>query len=137
MNTGPHLHFQGTCREAFDFYAKTLGGKIAFSMTLGEAPGAAEVPAAQRDQVIHARLDLGERQIFGCDAPPERYQTPQGFNVLALVAEPAEADRIFRALSDDGVITMPIAQTFWSKRFGMCTDRFGIPWMVNCEQPPQ
>jgi PhnB protein len=137
MNLGPHLHFRGNCREAFDFYAKLMRGKVVFCMTFGESPAAGEVPAALRDQVIHARLDFGDRQLFGCDAPPERYQTPQGFNLMALVKEPAEADRLFNALSDNGSVTMPIATTFWSPRFGMCTDRFGIPWMVNCEPAPQ
>jgi PhnB protein len=90
-----------------------------------------------RDQIIHARLEFGDRTIFGCDVPPERYQAPQGFNVLVVVGTPAEADRLFGPLSDNGAIVMPIAATFWSPRFGMCTDRFGIPWMINCEPAPQ
>lgn len=137
MQAGPHLHFKGNCREAFDFYAKTFGGKIVFAMTFGESPAAADVPDEFRNRIIHARLDLGDRQLFGCDAPPERYQKPQGFNVLANTPDAAEAERCFKALSDNGSVTMPIGQTFWAYRFGMCTDRFGIPWMINCEQPPR
>ena len=137
MNFGPHLHFHGNCREAFDFYARLFKGKVAFTMTFGEAPGTQQVPAALREQIIHARLEFGDRQIFGCDAPPERYEKPQGFNLNVLVSTPAEAERLFNALSDNGQITMPIQKTFWSPRFGMCTDRFGIPWMVNCEPAPQ
>ena len=137
MNIGPHLHFNGNCREAFDLYARVLNGKVAFAITFGEAPGSGAVPEALRDQIAHARLEFGARQIFGCDATAERYQKPQGFNVMAVVSTPAEADRIFGALSDNGSVTMPIGKTFWSPRFGMCTDRFGIPWMVNCEPAPQ
>jgi PhnB protein len=137
MQTGPHLHFKGNCREAFDFYARTFGGKIAFAMTFGESPAAAETPPQLRNQIIHARLDLGDRQLYGCDAPPERYQTPQGFNVLASVEKPEDAERFFNALADNGSVTMPFQKTFWAHRFGMCTDRFGIPWMINCEQPPR
>jgi PhnB protein len=94
------------------------------------------MPPEMRDQVIHARLEFGNQAIMGGDAPPGRYQLPQGFNVLLTVAEPAEAERVFVALARDGSVTMPFAQTFWAHRFGMCTDRFGIPWMVNCERAP-
>ena len=135
MNTSAHLHFQGNCREAFGFYAEVLGGRIVFAMTFGEAPGVAQTPPELRDQIIHARLDLGEQFLLGCDAPPGRYQAPQGFNVMVAVEDTAEAERIFQALADRGTISMPFQETFWAKRFGMCTDRFGIPWMVNCAKP--
>ena len=135
MQTLPHLHFRGNCSEAFGFYAKTLGGRIAFSMTYGESPAAAQTPREARDQVIHARLELGSQALTGCDAPGDRYRTPQGFSVLAEVADTAEAERIFGALAERGSITMPFQETFWAKGFGMCTDRFGIPWMINCAKP--
>ena len=116
--------------------AKYLDGEDPFLMTYGEAPGAANAPAAMREQVIHARLELGEQQsLLGCDTPPERYCAPQGFNVMAAVEEPDQAERIFEALADQGSVTMPMQETFWARRFGMCTDRFGIPWMVNCAKP--
>jgi PhnB protein len=136
MQASPHLHFEGNCREAFDFYATTFRGRIAFAMTYGESPAASQTPPEVRNQIIHARLEFGSQAIMGCDAPGERFQTPQGFNVLLTVPQPAEAERLFLALAGGGTITMPFAQTFWAHRFGMCTDRFGIPWMVNCEQAP-
>ena len=135
MNTSAHLHFRGNCREAFRFYTETLGGRIVFAMTYGESPAAEHTPTAMREQIIHARLDLGEQFLLGCDSPPDRYQAPQGFNVMVAVEQPDEAERIFRALADNGTVTMPFQETFWAKRFGMCTDRFGIPWMVNCAKP--
>ena len=135
MQTSPHLHFNGTCREAFDFYARTFGGKIEFSMTYGEAPGAEKVPAETRNQIIHARLDFGGQFLLGCDTPGEHYHTPQGFNVMAAVEQPAEAERIFGTLAAGGKVTMPVQETFWAHRFGMCTDRFGTPWMINCAKP--
>lgn len=73
--------------------------------------------------------------LLGCDAPSDRYQTPQGFNVMAAVDDPDDAERIFKKLAEGGTISMPCQETFWAHRFGMCTDRFGIPWMVNCEKP--
>ena len=135
MNTSTHLNFKGNCREALRFYEQVLGGRIVFAMTYGESPAAAHTPPEMRDQIIHARLDLGTQFLLGCDAPPERYQAPQGFGIMVAVAEPADAERLFQALADDGTVTMPLQETFWAKRFGMCTDRFGTPWMVNCEKP--
>ena len=87
MQTVPHLHFRGNCREAFRFYADTFGGRIPFAMTFGESPAAAQSPPELRDQIIHARLEFGDQAICGCDAPEERYQKPQGFNVLASVSD--------------------------------------------------
>jgi PhnB protein len=136
MQASPHLHFKGNCREAFNFYAATLRGRIAFAMTYGESPAASQTPPEVRDQIIHARLEFGDQALMGCDPPRERFQPAQGFNVLLTVQEPAEAERVFVALAREGSISMPFAQTFWAYRFGMCTDRFGIPWMVNCERAP-
>jgi PhnB protein len=135
MQTSPHLHFKGNCREAFQSYADTFGGRIVFAMTYGESPAATETPSDVRDMIIHARIDFGGQFLLGCDAPGDRYQSPQGFNVMAAVEKPAEAERIFKALAEGGTITMPVQETFWAHRFGMCTDRYGIPWMINCEKP--
>jgi PhnB protein len=135
MQTAPHLNFNGNCAEAFRFYAETLGGRIVFSLTYGESPAGPQTSAGFRDKIIHSRLDFGAQYLLGCDAPPDRFQAPQGVSIMAGIDEPEDAERAFKALSAGGTITMPIQETFWAKRFGMCTDRFGIPWMVNCEKP--
>ena len=110
MQTGPHLHFKGNCSEALKLYADTFGGKIEFSMTYGEAPGAEKAPPQLRNQIIHARLNLGNQQfVLGMDASPEHYQVPQGFNVMAEVEKPADAERIFNILAQKGTITMPFS----------------------------
>ena len=70
---------------------------------------------------------------MGFDAPPGRYEAPKGFSVSIGIADPVEAERIFHALAENGTVRMPIQKTFWSARFGMLVDRFGIPWMINCE----
>lgn len=134
-HTGPHLHFNGNCSQAFKFYAETLGGRVVFSMTYGEAPGAEKTAPEVRNQIIHARLDFGSQFILGCDATGDHYQLPRGFNVCADVEERTDAERVFTALAQDGTVTMPFQETFWAHGFGMCTDRFGIPWMVNCAKP--
>src|SRR5437762_4812826 len=133
MQTSTHLHFNGNCREAFDFYARTLGGKIVFAMTYGEAPGAQRTSDDSRNIIIHTRIDLGGQFLLGCDTPAEHYHTREGFNVMAAVEQPAEAERIFRTLAEGGKVTMPVQETFWAQRFGMCTDRFGTPWMRSEE----
>ena len=134
MTLFPHLHFAGDCREAFSLYADALGGRIVFAMTFGEVPGDKPVPPQVRDQICHARLEFPGGALAGCDVPPERYHRPRGFNVLVSIGEPREAERLFGTLARGGEVAMPFAQTFWAHRFGMCTDRFGIPWMVNCEK---
>jgi PhnB protein len=135
MQTSTHVHFKGNCSEAFRFYAETFGGKIMFAMTYGESPAAQHTSPEMRNQIIHARLDLGGQFLLGCDTPGDRYHAPRGFNVMAAVEEPAEAERIFNTLAAGGTVTLPVQETFWARRFGMCTDRFGIPWMVNCAKP--
>jgi len=133
MNT--HLNFNGNCEEAFKFYEKALNGKITFAMNYEASPAADQVPANWKGKVIHAALSVNGGILQGCDAPPDRYQKPQGFSVALEVKEPAEAERAFKALSEGANIGMPMQETFWAQRFGMLTDRFGIPWMVNCSKP--
>src|SRR5476651_2387299 len=136
MELNSHLTFSGQCAQAFKFYEQCLGGTIAMMMTYGESPAKDQVPAEMRDRVIHARLVVGGRLLMGCDAPPDRYEAPKGITVSINTASPEEAERVFNALAENGKVTMPFQKTFWSSGFGMATDRFGIPWMVNCEQAP-
>lgn len=134
MQMNPYLFFDGQCEEAFKFYAKLLGGKIEAMMTHEGTPAADQVPAEWRSKIIHARLNLGGQILMASDAPPDRQQKPQGFSINISVESPAEAERLFHALEENGAVTMPIGETFWATRFGMLTDRFGIPWMINCEK---
>ena len=135
MQINPYLVFNGNCREAFTFYEKVLRGKIAFMATFGETPATADHHGPEfRDKIMHVRMTVGDQVLMGSDAPAEHYQPMQGFSVSINVTEPPEADRIFAALSEGGKVTMPIQQTFWALRFGMLVDRFGTPWMVNCEE---
>jgi PhnB protein len=134
MELSPYLNFNGQCAAAFKFYEQCLGGKIVMMQTHGESPMKDHVPADWHDKVIHARLVVGDRILMGCDAPPTHYAAPQGMHVSISVASPADAERIFNALVENGKVSMPFQKTFWSSGFGMVVDRFGIPWMVNCEQ---
>lgn len=135
MELNPYLTFNGQCEAAFKFYEKCLGGKIEMMMTHGQSPIADQVPANWRDKIMHVRMTAGGKVLMGSDAPPDRYQKPQGFSVSLSVAEPADAERMFKALAEGGSVQMPLQETFWALRFGALVDRFGIPWMVNCERP--
>ena len=134
MRMNPYLLFNGRCEEAFQFYSQCLGGKIEAMMPFAGTPAEQEVPAEWRKKIIHASLTVGDQVLMASDAPPGRYEEPRGFSVSLNVKNPAEAERIFQALAENGKVQMPLQQTFWAARFGMAVDRFGIPWMVNCEQ---
>ncbi|SRR5579883_164393 len=137
MQLNPYLIFNGDCETACKFYEQVLGAKIEAMMPHEGTPMADQVPAEWRSKIIHARLNLNGQLIMASDAPPDRYNKTGGFSINISVTDPKEADRIFNALSEGGTIHMPIAETFWAVRFGMFTDRFGTPWMVNCEKAVQ
>jgi PhnB protein len=131
----PYLDFDGQAREAFDFYAKAFHGKITARMTYGESPMAAQMPPETHGRVMHSQLETPSSGILmGADGPPHTASTKGCVNVT--VDDPAEAERVFKALSEGGKVDMPIDETFWAHRFGMLTDRYGKSWMVNCLKTP-
>ena len=135
MQLNTYLMFDGRCEEAIRFYEKALGGKIVAMMTHKGTPAEAHVPAEWRKKIMHARLIVGGEVLMGSDAPPDRYDGGmKGFSVTLSIDKPAETDRVFAALADKGNVRMPIQETFWAQRFGMVTDQFGTPWMINCEK---
>ena len=137
MQLVPYLNFNGNCAEAFRFYERVLGGKIEVLLTHGDSPVAAQVPPEWKDRVLHARLVVGDQVLLASDAPPEKYAPTRGIYAFAGLDTPEEAERIFAALAGGGTITMPFGPTFWASAFGMCVDRFGIGWMVNCSLPAE
>jgi len=133
MHLNPYLLFNGNCAEAFKFYGETLGGKIEFMMTFNGSPAAEHAPPEWGDKIMHATLVIGDQRLMASDAPPGQYAQPQGISVSISLNDRDKGERIFNALAQGGTTIMPFAKTFWAAGFGMCTDRFGIPWMVNCE----
>ncbi|HUE81835.1 MAG TPA: VOC family protein [Pyrinomonadaceae bacterium] len=134
MKLNPYLIFNGQCDAAFKFYEQLLDAKITFKMTFGESPAADQVPPESRDLIIHATLALGDQLLMASDSPPDKYARPAGVYVSLNLSDPAKGKRIFESLAEGGTVQMPFEKTFWAAGFGMCIDRFGIPWMVNCEQ---
>ncbi len=133
MLMNAYLTFNGECEEAFNVYAQCLGGTIEVLMPHAGTPAEAHVPAEWRDKIMHVRMRAGENVLMGSDAPPGHYAKPVGISVSVQIGDPAEAERVFDTLAEGGSVTMPLSQTFWAQRFGMLVDRFGIPWMINCE----
>jgi len=134
MQLNPYLTFNGNCEQAFKFYAEVLGGKIEMMRDHADSPMADQVPPEWRKKIMHARMTIGDKMLMGSDAPPDRYEKAQGFSVSLMANTPADAERMFKALSSGGTVQFPLQKTFWSEAFGVLVDRFGIPWMVSCEQ---
>jgi PhnB protein len=134
MQLNPYLTFDGRCKAAFEFYAKCLGGKIVAMIPYGETPAAEHTPPDWQDKIIHARLTVGDQVLMASDAPPDRYEAMKGISVTLGIDDPAEAERVFYALAEGGTVQMPFEETFWAVRFGMLVDKYGTPWMINCEK---
>jgi PhnB protein len=135
MKLNPYLTFDGRCEQAFKFYEKCLGAKILMMHTFEGSPAAAQAPPGWGKKIMHGRMSVGDDVLMGSDATPEHYQSAKGITVTLGMNDPAEAERVFHALAENGKVNMPIQETFWAARFGMLVDQFGIPWMVNCEKP--
>jgi PhnB protein len=127
----PYLMFNGNCEDALNHYASVLGAKIDMMMRNADAPPEMACAPERKDKIMHARFSIDGDVMMASDSPPEYWAKPQGFSVSLEIADLAEAERKFNALLDGGNVTMPFGKTFWSNGFGMGTDKFGIPWMIN------
>ena len=129
------LSFQGQCREAFEFYARVLGGEITAAMPYGDGPPDMPVPPHYKDWLMHCWMEVGDQAIMGADMDvewaPDIDKPKNGFDVSLHTSDKAEAQRWFDALVEGGRATMPFGETFWSPGYGGLIDRFGVPWMVN------
>lgn len=135
MQLNPYLFFNGNCEEAFTFYARVLGGKIEAMFPHAGTPAESSVPAEWRSKIMHARMSVGAMTLMASDAPPAHSEgAMKGFSVSLGVEKAEDAERIFHALAEGGQVRMAIQETFWAIRFGMLVDRFGTPWMINCEK---
>ena len=134
MQINPYLFYDSQCEAAFKFYEQALGGKIEMMLRNEQAPPDSGMPVLpeRAKYIMHARMSIDGQVLMASDAPPDRFQKPQGFAVSITVADVAEAERKFKAISEGGSVGMPFGKTFFSKGFGMCVDKFGISWMVNC-----
>ncbi len=132
-----YLNFNGNCKEAFDHYKSVFGSEFEHISTFGEMPpqeGMPPLPEEMKSRIMHVTLPVGETMIMGSDTGGEwaaNYQAGNNFSVSVNADNQEEADRVFAGLADGGKITMPLEKTFWGSYFGMCTDAFGVNWMVS------
>lgn len=134
MRLKHYLSFNGDCRQAMTFYAGLLGGELVAMQSYGDTPGCEGMPDEVRQRILHGRVDLGPFSLMGTDAIPDHpYEGVNGAYVVADVDEPEQAETLYAALSEGApAIEMPLQQTFWARRYGNLTDRFGVRWMINC-----
>jgi len=133
MNIQPYLFLEGRCEEALEFYQKAAGAEVGMLMRYKDNPDAAHpgLPAGSENKVMHSEFRIGDSTIMASDGMCSGTPGFQGFSLSLNLQSAAEADKAFAALSAGGSVTMPLAKTFWSPRFGMLTDRFGIGWMIH------
>jgi PhnB protein len=129
----PYLNFDGTAREAMEFYKASLGAQLDI-MTFGDSP--MQAPPGSEKRVLHARLTKGSLTLMASDTMPGMpFQPGTNFSLALECESAAEVDKIFAALSAGGKVTMPVQETFWAERFGMLTDKFGVSWMLDLAKP--
>ena len=133
MQMNPILSFKGDCEAAFRFYERALGAQLGGIFRYAGTPLASGVPEDWSDKVMHGNITIGNQLVQGGDFPPGQYEAPKGFSLSLQLTDATEAERIFQQLADGGEVRMALEKTFWAERFGMVVDRFGIPWLINCE----
>jgi PhnB protein len=139
MQVEPYLFFEGRCDEAVQFYRKALGAEVIMLMRYKdspEPPPPGKLPAGSEDKVMHASLRIGDTIVMASDGFAGGQPRFQGFSLSITVPDEARAEELFAALAEGGQVQMPLARTFWSPRFGMATDRFGVGWMINVPPRP-
>ena len=134
MQVNPYLSFNGQCETAFKVYEQCLGGQLGPIFRYAGSPMAGQVPPDWQDKVMHGSVTVGGQVLMGGDVAPDRYEEPKGFSLSIQITSTTEAERIFHELGQGGRVVMPLEKTFWAARFGMLVDRFGIPWLINCEE---
>lgn len=139
MHVLPYLYFNGRCEEALNFYQQAIGAEVTAKMRFGESPEqCSEGPAPPAEKIMHAEFNVGSTKIMAsdgmCTGEPPAFQ---GISLSLAVDDAATAEKLFHALGDGGQVQMPMTETFFSPRFGMVADRFGVSWMVIAFDPNQ
>ncbi len=130
MQVQPYIFFDGKCEEAIDFYRRALGAEVIMQMRYSDNPNPETNPPGSAGKLMHAAFRVGDTTVLASDGHCQGAPKFDGFALSLTVADEAEADRIFNALADRGTVQMPPGKTFFSPRFGMVADRFGVLWMV-------
>jgi len=135
MLVQPYLMFDGRCEEALEFYRRAIGAEVTALLRWKDSPDPRMAMPGAEDKVMHSRLRVGETTILASDGQCQGKPDFHGFSLSITAADVAEANRLFAALGEGGQVQMPLSETFFSPRFGMVADRFGVSWMVYVEGP--
>ncbi len=133
----PYLFFDGRCEEAIELYKRVLGAKVEMLMRFSDSPEPIPpgmIPAGAEGKIMHAALRIGDTLVMASDGHCDGSQKFDGFSLSITLADIAECDGVFSALVEGGQVRMPLGKTFYSPRFGMLADRFGVGWMINVAQ---
>jgi PhnB protein len=130
MLVQPYLFFDGRCEEALEFYKRALGAEVTMLMRFKDNPEPQANPTGAEDKVMHTSFRIGDTTVMASDGRCQGRPSFQGFALSLTAPNDAEAERLFAALAEGGQVQMPLAKTFFSSRFGMVADRFGVPWMI-------
>src|SRR3981189_2649190 len=131
MQVQPYLFFDGRCEEAIEFYRSALGAEVEMLMRFKESPDPDMCPPGSDDKVLHSSFRIGDTSLLASDGRCLGNPNFEGFSLSLTVPDEAEAERLFAALAKGGQVQMPLTKTFFSPRFGMVADRFGVPWKVR------
>jgi PhnB protein len=137
MQVQPYLFFDGRCEQALDFYRNALGAEVMMLMRFKDSPEPHQpgmVPPGSEDKIMHASFRIGDTTLMASDGHCMGQPSFQGFSLSLTASDDAEAERLFASLADGGKVQMPLSKTFFSSRFGMVADRFGVNWMVIVPQ---
>lgn len=137
MHVLPYLFFNGRCEEALDFYQRAIGAEVTAKMRYGESPEPAMAPPGSEQNIMHAEFNVGPTKIMASDGMCDGKPAFQGISLSIAADDPAHAERLFAALGDGGQVQMPLMETFFSPKFGMVADRFGVSWMIMAYPPGQ
>jgi PhnB protein len=139
MQVQPHLSFEGRCEEAVEFYRKAVGAEVTFMARFKDIPGPhapGTIPPGGENKIMHTSFRIGNSILMASDGSCTGKEGFRGIQLAIQVKDVTTADRVFIGLSEGGQVKMPLMQTFWSPRFGMLTDKFGVEWMVNVDTGP-
>ena len=134
MQVQPYLFFDGRCEEALEFYKNAIGAEVGMLMRFKDSPDKAMISPGAENKVMHAQFQIGDTKVLASDGRCQGHPRFDGFALTISARTEAEAEKMFAALGDGGTVTMPLTKTFFSPRFGMLADRFGVHWMVLVEQ---
>ncbi|MGC1588362.1 MAG: VOC family protein [Rhodomicrobium sp.] len=130
MHVQQYLNFDGRCEEALEFYKKALGAKVDMLMRFKDAPDQSMITPGNADKVMHSQVHIEDTAVLMSDGRCTGKPNFHGIALAISVASEAEAEKTFNALADGGQVQMPLGKTFFSPRFGMLSDKFGVGWMI-------